>query len=75
MTYDAEPVTECNRESYGWLEVRRDLEEGVAPKIVASRLGEPVAYVLEVAEQQGWSVVWKGPTPDQILDAHERADS
>lgn len=70
MAYDAEPVIEFNRESYGWLEVRRDLEEGIDPKTVASRLGEPVSYLLEVAHQQGWPIVWNGPSPvDACLSA------
>lgn len=47
---------------------------GIHPEVVAARLGEPITYVLEVAEQQGWAVTYQGPTPEQILDAHERAD-
>ncbi len=46
---------------YGWSEVREELEDGIHPDVVAARLGEPVAYIREVAEQQGWAVVWDGP--------------
>ena len=60
---------------YGWREAEEELHEGVHPEVVAARLGEPVAYLLEVAEQQGWSVVWKGPTAEQVLDAYERSDA
>jgi hypothetical protein len=59
MTYDAEPVIESNRESYGWAEARADLEEGVNPITVADRMGEPVDFIREVAEQQGWPITFK----------------
>lgn len=42
--------------NYGWNEARADLEEGISPKVVAAKLGEPEAYLLEVAEQQGWPI-------------------
>ncbi len=60
---------------YGWTEAEEELHEGVHPVVVAARLGEPVSYVLEVADQQGWAVTWRGPTAEQILDAHDQADS
>lgn len=60
---------------YGWAEVQQELEEGVHPEVVAARIGEPIAYLLEIADQQGWPISWRGPTPDQILDAHQRADA
>lgn len=43
---------------YGWNEAACDLAQGVSPDVVAVRLGEPVDYVLEVAEAQGWPVIW-----------------
>lgn len=42
--------------NYGWGEAQSDLEDGIAPAVVAAKLGESVAYLLEVAEQQGWPV-------------------
>ena len=43
---------------YGWREAQCDLEEGVRLSVVALRLGEPEDFVREVAEQQGWPVVY-----------------
>lgn len=57
---------------YGWSQAQEELEEGIHPEVVACRLGEPISYLLEVANQRGWPIVWKGPTADQILDAGER---
>lgn len=54
---------------YGWQEAQDELADGVHPEVVAARLGEPMTYLLEVIEQQGWPVTWKGPTADQILDS------
>lgn len=56
-------------QNYGWAEVERDLAMGVHPEVVAARLGETIAFVLETADAQGWPICWRGPTPDQILDA------
>ena len=53
---------------YGWQEAQDDLADGVHPEVVAARLGEPIAYLLETADQQGWPIMWQGPTADQILD-------
>ncbi len=64
-----------HRRDYGWTEAREELEEGIHPAVVAARLGEPLDFVVEEAERQGWHIVWEGPTPEQILDAHERADA
>ncbi len=64
-----------HRREYGWNEAREELEEGIHPAVVAARLGEPLDCVIEQAERQGWPVVWEGPTPDQILDAHAKADA
>jgi hypothetical protein len=58
-----------NRQDYGWAEAELDLAGGVHPEVVAARIGEPIAFVLETADAQGWPIRWKGPTPDQILDA------
>lgn len=43
---------------YGWAEAERDLSLGVHPEIVAARVGEPLDFVLETADAQGWSVTW-----------------
>ena len=43
---------------YGWADAAADLEDGVKLSIVALRLGEPVDFVREVAEQQGWPVIY-----------------
>ncbi len=64
-----------HRRDYGWSEAQEELEEGVHPAVVAARIGEPVDFVVETAEQRGWAIVWKAPTAEQILDAHERADA
>lgn len=59
--------------TYGWADVQADLEDGVHPEVVCARLGEPIAYLLEVASQQGWAITWDGtPTKakwSQELDA------
>jgi hypothetical protein len=57
---------------YGWNECRIDLENGVNPDTVAEWLGEPVEYLLEVAEMQGWPIRWSGQTAQQSIDAGER---
>lgn len=57
------------RREYGWVDAETDLGEGIHPEVVAARLGEPIAYVLEVADEHGWPIRWQGPTPDQIIDA------
>lgn len=59
------------RRDYGWTEAEADLAQGVHPEVVAARLGEPIAHVLEVADDHAWPIRWKGPTPDQIVDAFE----
>lgn len=48
-----------NKEDYGWLEARRDLEEGVHPAVVAARLGEPEEYIRDTADAQGWPIAWE----------------
>jgi len=57
---------------YGWAEAREDLEDGVNPITVAERMGEPVSYIIEVAEMQGWPIRWSGQTAQQSIDAVER---
>jgi hypothetical protein len=64
-----------NRRDYGWLEVQAELADGIHPEVVAARLGEPIDYLLRVAEDRNWPITYVGVTPDQILDAHERADA
>jgi len=64
-----------SRPEYAWPQAQEELEDGIHPEVVAARLGEPVSYVLEVADQQGWAVTWKGPTAEQVLDAYERSDA
>ncbi len=46
------------RDAYGWFEARVDLEEGINPITVAERMGEPVDFIREVAEQQGWPITF-----------------
>lgn len=60
-----------NKMDYGWESARADLEAGYHPEVVAARLGEPIDFVLETADAQGWSITWSGPTAEQILDAFE----
>lgn len=45
---------------YGWEDARSELETGIHPEVVAARLGEPIDYLLEVADQQGWQVTYQG---------------
>lgn len=60
------------RREYGWLEAEVELAEGVHPEVVAARIGEPIAFILETADAQG--ITWDG-TPknakwiSQELDA------
>lgn len=62
------------RREYGWLEAEVELAQGVHPEVVAARLGEPIAFILETADAQGWPITWDG-TPknakwiSQELDA------
>lgn len=60
------------RRDYEWPNAQRDLAGGVHPEVVAERLGEPIGYVLEVADAQGWPISWRGPDPDSIIDAARR---
>ena len=60
------------RRDYTMDDARADLEMGVHPDVVASRLGVLVGDLLELADAQGWPVSYKRPEPDQILDAYER---
>lgn len=54
---------------YGWPEVEADLAAGIHPEVVAARLGEPIAYLLQIADEHGWPICWQGQTPDEIIDA------
>lgn len=45
-------------DDYGWAEVERDLRRGLHPETVAARLGENINYLLEVATNQGWPIIW-----------------
>ena len=60
--------------TYGWGDAERDLADGVHAEVVSARLGEPIAYLLEVADERGWPITWDG-TPknakwiSQDLDA------
>jgi hypothetical protein len=47
-------------QTYGWADAERDLAAGVHPEVVAARIGEPIAFILEVAGQQGWAITWEG---------------
>lgn len=58
---------------YGWAEAERDLARGIHPEVVAARLGEPIDYVLEVADQQGWPIRWQPhETPTDAIDRLNR---
>lgn len=46
--------------TYGWSEAERDLADGVHVEIVSARLGEPIDFILEVADSQGWPITWDG---------------
>jgi len=60
--------------TYGWADAERELADGVHVEIVAARIGEPIDFVLEVADERGWPITWDG-TPknakwiSQDLDA------
>jgi hypothetical protein len=62
------------RREYGWREAEVELAQGVHPEVVAARIGEPIAFILETADAQGWPITWDG-TPknakwiSQDLDA------
>lgn len=62
------------RNDYGWPEVERDLADGVHPEVVAARIGEPIAYLLEVADDNAWPIRWEHtlPTPDETLERFNR---
>lgn len=45
---------------YGWADAERELADGTHPEVVAARLGEPIAYLLEVADERGWPITWDG---------------
>jgi hypothetical protein len=47
-------------QTYGWSDAERDLAAGVHAELVSARLGEPIAYLLEVADAQGWCITWDG---------------
>ncbi len=49
-----------NSQTYGWSEAERDLAAGVHVEVVSARLGEPIAYLLEVADERGWPITWDG---------------
>jgi len=58
---------------YGWGEAERELADGIHPEVVAARLGEPITYLIEVADERGWSITWSGQTPDEIIKAAGKA--
>lgn len=60
---------------YGWREAEVELAMGVAPAVVAARLGEPEDYVLEIADRQGWPVTWSGPSERDRFIADQWLDS
>lgn len=45
---------------YGWSEAEAALADGIHPEVVAARLGEPISYLLEVADERRWPVTWDG---------------
>lgn len=58
---------------YGWSDASQDLEAGAHPEVVAARLGEPIDYLLKVADEQGWAIRWRhAPNPDEIIDRFAR---
>ena len=61
--------------NYGWADAEEELADGIHPEVVAARLGEPVSYVIEVAEQQGWPVSYEPIRPEHIVDAFLRSDA
>jgi hypothetical protein len=63
------------RRDYGWSHVEADLAMGVAPAVVAARLGESEDYILEIADRQGWPVTWKGPSSSDRRIANHWLDS
>ena len=58
------------RREYGWGEAEAELAQGLHPEVVAARIGEPIAYVLEVADERGWPITWDGtPKKATWIDA------
>jgi hypothetical protein len=49
-----------NLRTYGWREAEIELAQGVHPEVVSARIGEPIAFVLEVADERGWPITWDG---------------
>lgn len=63
------------RREYGWAEAERELSEGLHPEVVAARLGENIEYLLEVADERGWPIIWAHATQaDDIIDAFAKAN-
>lgn len=62
------------RIDFGWGDAERALAEGVHPDVVAARLGEPIDYLLKVADEQGWPIRWHHalPSPDEMLERYAR---
>jgi hypothetical protein len=60
--------------TYGWGDAERDLAAGVHAEIVSARLGEPIAFVLEVANERGWPITWDG-TPKNAKWISQELDS
>jgi hypothetical protein len=57
---------------YGWPKAQEELARGVAPAVVALRLGTSETAVLEQADSLGWPVVYNR---NRTADTVERLDA
>lgn len=57
--------------AYGWPEARAELARGVAPSVVALRLGEHEADVLAQADNLGWPITYNA---NRTADTVERLE-
>jgi hypothetical protein len=48
------------RREYGWAQAEVELAQGVHPEVAAARIGEPIDFLLETADAQGWPITWNG---------------
>jgi hypothetical protein len=58
---------------YEWSHAEQALAAGIHPEVVAARLGEPIDYLLKVADEQGWPIRWQPhETPMQAIERCSR---
>ena len=60
---------------YEWPQAEAELAMGVHPEVVAARLGEPIDYLLQIADEQRWPIRWQPhplPSAEQMLERYNR---